>query len=160
MPAQQQKVDKEKTRPQIPALPPGTQLDLSLPKITAPDVPPFTLPAELSMAANEAAVESPAELSPEDWMIVARNSGLLYAYTMEDFDTEAFDANTVISPPKAVLPVLDWVVPARTNFMRPDFLDAEVNSALTFTEQTASYVRSGFDSEFGERQLSRLLRVI
>ena len=64
MPAQQQKVDKEKTRPQIPALPPGTQLDLSLPKITAPDVPPFTLPAELSMAANEAAVEFPAELSP------------------------------------------------------------------------------------------------
>ena len=147
MPAQQQKVDKEKTRPQIPALPPGTQLDLSLPKITAPDVPPFTLPAELSMAANEAAIKSPAELLPEDWMIVARNSGLLYAYTMEDFDTEAYDANTLISPPKAVLPVLDWVVPARTNFMRPDFLDADVSSALTFTEETASYVRSGFDSE-------------
>ena len=130
---------KPASHPSIPALPAGTQLDLSQAEIKAPDAPAFTLPEQLSVEASDAAVISPLDLKSEDWMIIASNSRLLYAYTMENFDD--------IAPPQARLPVLDWVVPARRDFVRAEQLEAAVSAAMTYTEETASYVRSGFDKE-------------
>ena len=134
------KEHKDTTAPEIPALPPGTPLDLSQAVITAPDVPPFTLPAQLSVQSDNAAVISPAELKPEDWMILARNSRMLYGYSMETFTGEG-------PPPQARHPVLEWVVPSRDDFVQARELEAEVTADLTYSEETASYVRAGFDTE-------------
>ena len=130
---------KPASHPPIPALPAGTQLDLSQAEIEAPGGPAFTLPKQLSVEASNTAVISPLDLKNEDWMIVASNSRLLYAYTMKNFDG--------IVPPQARLPVLDWVIPARRDFVRAEQLEAAVSAAVTYTEETASYVRSGFDKE-------------
>jgi hypothetical protein len=69
-----EEAEKAKKRPPIPDLPPGVALDLSMQKIEAPDVPPFTLPTELSVQATNAAIISPLQLSSADWMVVAGNS--------------------------------------------------------------------------------------
>jgi hypothetical protein len=74
-----------KSPPSIPDLPAGTTLDLALSELSAPDVPAFTLPAELSVQASDATLMSPDKLAPSDWMLLAKNSKLLYAYTMENF---------------------------------------------------------------------------
>jgi hypothetical protein len=123
----------------IPALPPGTALDLSLETITSPDVPPFTLPSEVSMEASKDEVVSPMGLTDAQWMIVARNSGFLHGYTMENFKGGI--------PPKATQAVLDWMVPFTRDFVTPLFLNADVTADLTYTEETASYVKTGFDTE-------------
>jgi hypothetical protein len=51
-----------KTPPPIPALPKGTTLDITMTEISAPDVPPFSLPKELSVDENKEAVVSPHSL--------------------------------------------------------------------------------------------------
>jgi hypothetical protein len=131
-----------KSPPSIPDLPAGTTLDLALSEISAPDVPAFTLPAELSVQASDATlVMSPDKLAPSDWMLLAKNSKLLYAYTMENFsDKDPF-------PPQGFHPVLFWKVQANTDFFRSEILGASIGSALTYTQETANYVRAGFDSE-------------
>ena len=66
----------------IPTLPPKTKLDLSQPTVNVPDVPEFKIPAVLSVAADSIAVTHPGNLTQGDWLIIARNSRILYAYTM------------------------------------------------------------------------------
>lgn len=50
-------------RPAIPTLPPKTKLDLSQPTVNVPDVPEFTIPAVLSVAADSVAVTHPGNLT-------------------------------------------------------------------------------------------------
>jgi hypothetical protein len=56
--------------------------------------------------------------------------------------------------------VLFWKVQANTDFFRSEILGASISSALTYTQETASYVRAGFDSESasGGYRLLGLLR--
>jgi hypothetical protein len=137
--AEQPKKSDPKAPLAIPALPPGTALDLSQPTITAPGVPPFTLPSELSVDTSGKEVISPMELTGIQWMIIAKNSRFLHGYTMENFKAG--------TPPQATRAVLDWVVPSTLDFVDPLFLNAFVSAELTYTEETASYVKTGFDTE-------------
>ena len=126
--------------PGVPKLPPKTQLDLSQPTVSAPSVPDFTIPPVLSVAADSTAVVSPANLTQLDWLVVARNSRILYAYTMGEVGEDG-------EPPQARRAALDWLVPDSNDFMESMELQAKVLSAVTFTAETASYVRAGFDKQ-------------
>src|SRR5947209_2629286 len=96
----------------------------------------FELPYALSTEAASSAITSPHSLELEDWMIIARNAQLLYGYQMDS-----------PTPRRARRPVLLWKVPATTDFVRAEHLQAQVTSELTYTEQTASYARNGFSSQ-------------
>jgi hypothetical protein len=50
-------------------------------------------------------------------------------------------------PLQARRPVLDWVVPSRRDFVRAEQLHATVSASMVYTEGTAQYVRSGFDTQ-------------
>src|SRR5947209_702191 len=120
-----------------PELPPGTQFDLSTPELTSLDGSiKFELPYALSTEAASSAITSPHSLELEDWIIIARNAQLLYGYQMDS-----------PTPRRARRPVLLWKVPATTDFVRAEHLQAQVTSELTYTEQTASYARNGFSSQ-------------
>ena len=95
----------------------------------------------LSVTANSIAVTHPGNLTQGDWLIIARNSRILYAYTMgnvPDKDDE---------PPQAEKAALDWMVPDSMDFLVPLELGATVTSEVTYTAETASYVRAGFDKQ-------------
>jgi hypothetical protein len=121
-------------------LPPRTKLDLSQPTVKVPEVPEFTVPAVLSVGADTAAVTHPGDLTQGDWLIIARNARLLYAYTMGNASEDG-------EPPQARKAALDWLVPASTDFMVPLELGASVLSKVAYTAETASYVRAGFDRQ-------------
>ena len=106
----------------------------------APDVPEFKIPAVLSVAADSVAVTHPGNLTQGDWLIIARNSRILYAYTMGSISDDD-------EPPQAGKAALDWMVPDSTDFMVPRELSASVLSKVTYTAETASYVRAGFDKQ-------------
>ena len=127
-------------RPAIPTLPPKTKLDLSQPTVNVPDVPEFTIPAVLSVAADSVAVTHPGNLTQGDWLIIARNSRILYAYTMGNASDDG-------EPPQARRAALDWMVPDSTDFLVPLELNASVLSKVTYTAEAASYVRAGFDKQ-------------
>ena len=127
-------------RPGIPSLPPKTKLDLSQPTVSAPDVPEFTIPAVLSVSAESAAITHPGDLTQADWLIIARNTRILYAYTMGNTADDG-------EPPQARKAALDWMVPDSTDFMVPLELGASVLSKVAYTAETASYVRAGFDKQ-------------
>jgi hypothetical protein len=74
-------------------------------------------------------------------MLIARDSKLVYAYTMGNFS----DADP--QPPQAIHPVLFWKVPARADFVRSEHLVGTTITAYTCTQGTANYVRTGFDSQ-------------
>jgi MAC/Perforin domain len=127
-------------RPAIPSLPPKTKLDLSQPTVNVPDIPEFTVPAMLSVSADTTAVTHPGNLTQGDWLIIARNSRILYAYTMENAPDDG-------EPPQARRAALDWMVPDSTDFLVPLELGATVLSKVTYTAESASYVRAGFDKQ-------------
>mgnify|MGYP000691613657 CR=1 FL=1 len=127
-------------RPAVPTLPPRTKLDLSQPTVSVPEVPEFAIPAVLSVGADTAAVAHPGDLTQGDWLIIARNARLLYAYTMGAMFEDG-------EPPQARKAALDWLVPASTDFMVPLELGASVLSKVAYTAETASYVRAGFDRQ-------------
>ena len=129
-----------KSRPAIPTLPPKTKLDLSQPTVNVPDVPEFKIPAVLSVAANSIAVTHPGNLTQGDWLIIARKSRILYAYTMGNVSQDG-------EPPEAEKAALDWMVPNSMDFLVPLELGATVTSKVTYTAETASYVRAGFDKQ-------------
>ena len=126
--------------PGVPKLPPKSQLDLSQPTVSAPNVPDFTIPPVLSVAADSTGVTHPGNLTQGDWLIIARNSRILYAYTMGKPSDDG-------EPPQAKRAALDWLVPDSLDFMVPMELGASVLSAVTFTSEAASYVRAGFDKQ-------------
>lgn len=119
--------------PEIPALPAGCVIDLSQRELKTPDGMKFEIPSALRVPKDAAAVISPSVLKQEQWMVIARNSGMLYGHRM--------DSNV---PAVAAYPVLHWKVTQGADFMRSEFLTAEVSSELTFTERSSSYVSHGF----------------
>lgn len=125
----------------IPKLPPKTVLDLSQPTVKVPDIPEFTIPSILSVAANTTAITHPGDLTQGDWLIVARNSRILYAYTMGEVKVSGAE------PPQSEKAALDWMVPDSIDFRVPMELEADVMTEVTYTAETASYVRAGFDKQ-------------
>lgn len=124
---------KEVPVPEIPALPPGSVIDLSQRELKSPDGIKFEIPSALRVPKDAAAVISPSVLKQEQWMVIARNSCMLYGRRM--------DGNV---PAVAAYPALHWKVTQSTDFMRSEFLTAEVSCELTFTERSSSYVSHGF----------------
>ncbi len=121
--------------PEVPDLPEGEEFDLTLPKVKLKDVT-FEIPKALSVRASKAAVVSPMELNKKDWIVVAKNSGLLYGF---DMDSE--------EPKRAGTPVLFWKVPTRSDFVAAEHLHGSSGSSLAYSERTEKYVRHSFDKE-------------
>lgn len=105
-----------------------------------PDIPEFTIPAILSVDANTTAITHPGDLTQGDWLIIARNSRILYAYTMGTVSGDD-------EPPQATKAALDWMVPETRDYLVPLELGATVVSEVTYTAETASYVRAGVDKQ-------------
>lgn len=119
-----------------PDLPPGMSLDLSKPEMTSADGVTFKIPTALSVERTQDAIHSPGALQNADWVVIARNAALLYGFRMDG-----------PAPVRARRPVLEWVVPERIDFARSEMFQARVESAVTYTEETAAYVRAGFDKQ-------------
>ena len=126
--------------PDIPDLPPRTTLDLSREKVQVKGFPEFTIPSYLSVSASTTAITHPDKLSQLDWMIIARNRRILYAYTM---GTAPQDGD----PPQATWAALDWMIPDGSNYLVHEDAGATVLSEVTCSEGTASYVRAGVDKQ-------------
>ena len=128
----------------IPTLPAKTILDLSKPTVNVPNVPEFKIPDMLSVTANSTAVTHPGNLTQGDWLIIARNKRILYAYTMGVPDEVDVKKN---EPPQAKKAALDWLVPNSMDFMVSLEDRAQVTSEVIYTDETASYVQAGFDKQ-------------
>ena len=127
---------KEASAMTPPKLPAGETFDLSAPELKTSDGITFSVPKTLSVDSTNAAIVSPNNIKPEEWSVIARSANLLYAYDMGGDE-----------PKWAKTPILDWVVPARDDFARSEILHGKVTSALTYSDETASYVASGFDTK-------------
>jgi hypothetical protein len=119
-----------------PTLPEGTSLDLSKPEVRIGKDVTFTIPSSLSVESSEAAIRSPYALGDGDWVVLARNAALLYGFRMDG-----------PAPVRARRPLLEWVVPRGFGFVRSEFFQARVESIVTYSEETATYVSSGFDKQ-------------
>jgi hypothetical protein len=124
---------KEPPVPEKPELPKGVEWDLSSKELELPTGIKFEIPDALQVPKDDKAVISPASMTPEQWIFVARNSCMLYGRRMDG-----------IEPAIAPYPVLHWKVPSSNNFVRSEHLAAEVKSELTYTETSSNYVRQGF----------------
>ena len=138
---EKEKKEKEKEEKEIkpmvpPDLPAGIVFDLSAPKIPTADGITFSVTKSLSVESTSAAIISPNNIKREEWCVIARSANLLYAYDMNG-----------VEPNWAKTPILDWKVPARDDFARSEILRGKVTSMLTYTDETASYVASGFDTQ-------------
>lgn len=127
------KEKKERPVPPIPTLPAETQLDLSARELKSPDGISFNLPTAVQVSADGKKVVAPSELRQEEWMVVARNSCLLYGRRMDGRE-----------PAVAQFPVLVWRVPGEDRFVRSEHLAAEVKTEVTYTETASNYVSQGF----------------
>jgi hypothetical protein len=127
------------TRREIPEIPSGTAVDLTLQKIAIDNVPPFSIPRALSVEASNATQVNPTNISKEDWMILARMWDITRAYT----NTNVLDENG--NPEKASKVASDWVVPTGAYFS--PVATATVESEVAYSEATASFVKAGFDKE-------------
>ena len=125
--------------PEIPKLPARAVLDLSQPTVKAPDIPEFTIPSMLRVNADNTEIIHPSDLTQVDWLVIARKLKILYAYTMGEVSKD---------PPQADSAALDWMVPeSASDYFNSLELLAEVTSEVTYTAETASYVRAGFDKQ-------------
>ena len=102
--------------------------------------PEFTIPSHLSVSPSATAITHPKQLSQLDWMAIAQNRRITYAYTM---GTAPKDGD----PPQAEWAALDWMIPDGTNYLEDEDTDAYVRSEVTCSEGTASYVRAGVDKQ-------------
>ncbi|SDF31914.1 MAC/Perforin domain-containing protein [Bradyrhizobium brasilense] len=134
--AQSNKPKKSAVEPMPPPdLPAGTTFDLTAPVLQHADVE-FRVPSALSVDRGEAAV-LPTDIKPEEWMVIAFNSKLIYGYDMRG-----------PAPARPREPVLYWKVPAaNASFMRNEQDHARVTSSVTYTSESSTYVRAGFDKE-------------
>jgi hypothetical protein len=128
-------------RPGIPSLPPGTTLDLTHPTMVIPGVPPFEIPAVLSVPGGGSNPIAPGSLSTGDWIVIAKNNNLLRAYTLGD------PANENADPPRAKTLALDFMVPESEAFLEDKHGKSDVRQEVTYSSATASYVRAGFDKQ-------------
>jgi hypothetical protein len=119
--------------PEIPALPPGTTLDLSEPKL--PDGTDIKLPSLLSDVGHAEALASPFDLDPaREWPIIAKERNLLLAFVME-----------ADKPARAHLPALVWKVPKDSDFVQDFKETSEIVSTLSYTERDNALAKAGFD---------------
>jgi hypothetical protein len=125
----------------VPPLPPKTVLDLSQLTVKAPNVPEFIIPSILSVRADGNGVTNPTSLEPGDWLIIANNNRLLYAYTMGTISGSGDPSR------QALKAALDWKVPDTADFRESRVQEAEVKSETTYTAESASYVEAGFDKQ-------------
>ncbi|MBK8277035.1 MAG: hypothetical protein IPK92_14735 [Nitrospira sp.] len=124
----------------VPPLPPKTVLDLSHLTVKAPQCTGVHHSPMLSAKGDGSAVILPTELTSGDWLVIARNNRLLYAYTMGAI-SESGD------PPQALKAALDWMVPDTLDFLESRVDKAKVITKTTYTAESASYVEAGFDQQ-------------
>ena len=86
----------------IPPLPARAILDLSQPTVKVPDIPEFTIPSVLRVNPDNTEITYPIVLTQIDWLVIARKSKILYAYTMGA-------VSKVL--PQADFAALDWIIP-------------------------------------------------
>lgn len=123
----------------IPKLPPGTTLDLTLPTITIPNYPKFSIPAGLGVSASAIIASDPMGLTQEQWMVIAKRTEVLLAYTMEKVEKGS-------NPRQAIRAALDWMVPEASTYFRTG-MTGTVSTAVVYSEETASYVKAGFNKQ-------------
>ena len=119
----------------LPDLPPRTPLDLSSQTLKLPDGKEFTLPTELSTQQSSTPIDSPEDLTQEDWMFLARKVKLLRGFLVDHDE-----------PEMAPKPVLRWMLPD-SDFFTDDTGHSGVDSSVSYTEATTKYVKAGFDTE-------------
>jgi hypothetical protein len=126
--------------PDIPKLPPRTKLDLSRDTVNVPNIPEFTIPGYLSVSASTTSITHPENLSQIDWMIIARRTGILYGYTMGTVPGDD-------DPPQAPHAALDWMIPDGFDYLKSRVEGGTVETAITYSAGTASYVRAGVNKQ-------------
>jgi hypothetical protein len=134
--AEKKNASKEKREPLPPPdLPAGETFDLTAPVLQHADVK-FEIPTALQVEKGDRP-RTPEELKNEEWMVIAKYSKFVYGF---DMSTSA--------PERPREPVLYWKVPSETEtFVRNEEDRARVSSSVTYTAETSSYVRAGFDRE-------------
>jgi hypothetical protein len=137
---------QELAKPQLlpaPTLKPGTEINMSAPALKGTDGVSMTLP-DLGFATNsgiQAAVISAAELTPEQWVALAKNSDMLMG-----IDLAAFYEGRSSMPEESFSPVLNWVVPGNDDFFNCEHLSSRINTEITYSAKQASMVAAGFTS--------------
>ena len=137
---------QELAKPQplpVPALKPGTEINMSAPTLKGTDGVSMKLP-DLGFASNtgiQAAVISAAELTPEQWVALAKNSDMLMG-----IDLAAFYEGRSSMPEESFSPVLNWVVPGNDDFFNCEHLSSRINTEITYSAKQASMVAAGFTS--------------
>ncbi|TLU83914.1 MAG: hypothetical protein FDX21_06845 [Chlorobium sp.] len=137
---------QELAKPQLlpaPALKPGTEINMSAPTLKGTDGVSMKLP-DLGFATNsgiQAAVISAAELTPEQWVALAKNSDMLMG-----IDLAAFYEGRSSMPEESFSPVLNWVVPGNDDFFNCEHLSSRINTEITYSAKQASMVAAGFTS--------------
>jgi len=129
--------------PSAPALKPGTEINMSAPTLKGTDGVSMTLP-DLGFAPNSgilAAVISAAELTPEQWVALAKNSDMLMGINLA-----AFYEGRSSMPEESFSPVLNWVVPGNDDFFNCEHLSSRINTEITYSAKQASMVAAGFTS--------------
>ncbi len=123
----------------IPDLPPKTTFDLTQPTLTTPDGHTFILPPDPPYHSDGSAVISPASIEPAGWMVIAKASGMLFAFNM---DSEPAGDNA----PTALHNALVWKVPEE-EFYTNMTLASVSDSIYTYSEDAFKFVHCNFDSE-------------
>ncbi len=137
---------QELAKPQplpVPALKPGTEINMSAPTLKGTDGVSMKLP-DLGFATNsgiQAVVISAAELTPEQWVALAKNSDMLMG-----IDLAAFYEGRSSMPEESFSPVLNWVVPGNDDFFNCEHLSSRINTEITYSAKQASMVAAGFTS--------------
>jgi hypothetical protein len=130
---------KEKLEPMPPPhLPAGTTFDLSSKELQHADVK-FQVPKELAVEKGELGkppgdLKKPGDLKNEEWMVLANRRSVLCGFNMSG----------PVPTLCARYPVRYWKVP-EGDFMRDETGHSGVGSAVTYTAETATYVKAGFD---------------
>jgi hypothetical protein len=137
---------QELAKPQLlpaPALKPGTEINMSAPTLKGTDGVSMKLP-DLGFASNtgiQAAVISAAELTPEQWVALAKNSDMLTGINLA-----AFYEGRSSMPEESFSPALNWVVPGNDDFFNCEHLSSRINTEITYSAKQASMVAAGFTS--------------
>lgn len=119
-----------------PELPANAVFDLSLPVLKRPDGITFQLPRGLGSGNAGKPLELATDLTPIDWMVIARDSGLQRGFCMDQ------------SPPSvARRSVLHWKAHPLNEFLRSRSDRARIETAVVYTEESHSFVRMGFNSQ-------------
>lgn len=121
--------------PDIPKLPAGTKVDLTAAEVKVGDVE-FKFPSELATKKSDKTYKSAAELSTEEWMVIARATGLAYGIDLDKAHRSTRDGDAL-----APEPALVWMVPGH-DFMRGWKKEGEVTSELRYTSELINLVHN------------------